>query len=94
MLATPPARLQCRLPARPPPPFALPQFHLHGHHFWVLGQGNGTFNAATAALNTANPPLRDTATLPQAGWVVLRFTADNPGLWIFHCHLLWCAARA
>ncbi|PSC72468.1 L-ascorbate oxidase-like [Micractinium conductrix] len=71
-------------------------FHLHGHHFWVLGSGEGIYspagtNASTnaSALNTLNPPRRDTATLPQAGWVVVRFVADNPGVWLFHCHLLW-----
>ncbi|KAL4433040.1 hypothetical protein ABPG77_006467 [Micractinium sp. CCAP 211/92] len=66
-------------------------FHLHGHHFWVLGSGLGVYDPAANAssLNTVNPPLRDTATLPQSGWVVLRFKADNPGVWIFHCHLLW-----
>ena len=93
-LGVPPSR-PSSLPARPLFPFCrLPQFHLHGHHFWVLGTGLGHYDPATAALNTANPPLRDTATLPQNGWVVLRFVADNPGLWIFHCHLLWCAGAA
>ena len=67
----------------------------------VLGSGEGIYspagtNASTnaSALNTLNPPRRDTATLPQAGWVVVRFVADNPGVWLFHCHLLWCAAAA
>lgn len=23
------------------------------------------------------------------GWVLLRFVADNPGVWLFHCHVLW-----
>lgn len=64
-------------------------FHLHGHHFWVVGSGLGIYNAKANAssLNTVNPPLRDTATLPQGGWVVIRFKADNPGLWLLHCHL-------
>ncbi|PSC72452.1 DNA-directed RNA polymerase III subunit RPC5 [Micractinium conductrix] len=60
-------------------------FHLHGHHFWVLGSGEGIYSPAgtnvstnSSALNTLNPPRRDTATLPQAGWVVVRFVADNP----------------
>lgn len=58
-------------------------FHLHGHHFWLLGTGEGTFDpvANASALNVASPPFRDTATLPQGGWVVLRFVADNPGEW-------------
>ncbi|KAI3433825.1 hypothetical protein D9Q98_003629 [Chlorella vulgaris] len=64
-------------------------FHLHGHHFWVVGSGLGIYNAKANAssLNTVNPPWRDTATLPQGGWVVIRFKADNPGLWLLHCHL-------
>jgi FtsP/CotA-like multicopper oxidase with cupredoxin domain len=55
----------------------------------VVGSGLGIYNAKANAssLNTVNPPLRDTATLPQGGWVVIRFKADNPGLWLLHCHL-------
>lgn len=64
-------------------------FHLHGHHFWVLGYGMGYFNASLAAgLNTINPAYRDTVTIPLGGWVVIRFVADNPGVWPLHCHIL------
>lgn len=28
-------------------------------------------------------------TLPGFGWVLIRFVADNPGLWAFHCHIGW-----
>jgi L-ascorbate oxidase len=65
-------------------------FHLHGHHFWFLGQGQGTYpgaEAAAAVLNTVNPPLRDTATLYPNSWVVFRFSANNPGTWLLHCHI-------
>ncbi|GIL81975.1 hypothetical protein Vretimale_1452 [Volvox reticuliferus] len=64
--------------------------HLHGHRFWVLGRGSGAFNASAhaAGLNTVNPPYRDTVTVTGGGWVYLRFKADNPGIWPFHCHLL------
>jgi hypothetical protein len=59
----------------------------------LLGSGNGTYDpqANRGDLNLENPPFRDTATLPKGGWVVFRFNANNPGLWILHCHLLWCA---
>ncbi|RDW59662.1 hypothetical protein BP6252_12749 [Coleophoma cylindrospora] len=65
--------------------------HLHGHDFSVLGQGDGTFNAAddTAKLNFANPARRDTAMLPPSGWTAIAFMTDNPGIWLFHCHIGW-----
>ncbi|KXZ44185.1 hypothetical protein GPECTOR_71g546 [Gonium pectorale] len=65
-------------------------FHLHGHRFWVLGRGTGSFSPELhgASLNTANPPLRDTVTVAASGWAYLRFRADNPGVWPFHCHIL------
>ena len=33
------------------------------------------------------PPLKDTITIPAGGYAVVRFTADNPGLWHLHCHM-------
>ncbi|EMS54718.1 L-ascorbate oxidase [Triticum urartu] len=65
-------------------------WHLHGHDFWVLGYGEGAYrgDAADAArLNLANPPLRNTAVIFPYGWTALRFVADNPGVWAFHCHI-------
>jgi hypothetical protein len=43
----------------------------------------------TSSLNFANPPRRDTATLPANGWLVLAFPANNPGAWLMHCHIAW-----
>jgi hypothetical protein len=65
-------------------------WHIHGHSFWVVGQGQGTFNPATdvATYNLKNPVLRDTVSLQPRGWVAVRFLADNPGAWMFHCHIL------
>ncbi|TRX88988.1 hypothetical protein FHL15_010110 [Xylaria flabelliformis] len=69
--------------------------HLHGHDFLVLGASSPTqtapFNPATdkAGLKGANPTRRDVTMLPANGWVVLAFRADNPGNWIFHCHIAW-----
>ena len=34
-----------------------------------------------------NPERRDTITIPPTGRVVLRWRADNPGAWFFHCHV-------
>jgi len=69
--------------------------HLHGHKFWVLGSGSGPFpyssvdDAPRSAINLQNPPYRDTVELPASGWVVIRYITDNPGGWLFHCHIQW-----
>ncbi|KAH8434239.1 uncharacterized protein LDX57_011877 [Aspergillus melleus] len=33
--------------------------------------------------------LRDTVYIPRRGHAVIRFQAKNPGVWMFHCHILW-----
>jgi len=35
------------------------------------------------------PVLRDTTEIRPFGNTVLRFVADNPGMWILHCHIDW-----
>lgn len=63
-------------------------WHLHGHDFWVLGYGEGRFSDKKENnLNLKNPPLRNTAVIFPFGWTALRFVADNPGVWAFHCHI-------
>ena len=39
--------------------------------------------------NLVNPPLKDTVMVPDGGFTVLRFLADNPGYWLVHCHMSW-----
>ncbi|PHH66301.1 hypothetical protein CDD81_7894 [Ophiocordyceps australis] len=63
--------------------------HLHGHDFYVLAQGVGTYSPSSVMLNTTNPPRRDTAMLPAKGYLVLAFESDNPGAWLMHCHIGW-----
>ncbi|WVO16800.1 hypothetical protein L204_104486 [Cryptococcus depauperatus] len=36
-----------------------------------------------------NPARRDTVVIPGGGSVTLRWRADNPGAWMFHCHIDW-----
>lgn len=31
--------------------------------------------------------------LPDAGYLVLGFITDNPGVWLMHCHIGWHAAE-
>ncbi|KAK1271732.1 Laccase-3 [Acorus gramineus] len=63
--------------------------HLHGYDFYILAEGFGNFNPATdkARFNMVDPPLRNTVAVPVNGWSVIRFKADNPGVWLMHCHL-------
>ena len=79
-------------------------FHLHGHNFQVIDRapsyGPDFFSYLNYASNIpfdpnnhtafpATPARRDTFLLPPNGYVVLRFVADNPGVWFFHCHIDW-----
>lgn len=56
--------------------------------FNILAQGTGTYGSSVA-LNLDNPPRRDVALLPAAGYLVIAFETDNPGAWLMHCHIGW-----
>jgi L-ascorbate oxidase len=64
-------------------------WHLHGHSFWVVGQGAGVFDPDTdpANYNLINPLRRDTVSLWPLGWTAIRFRTDNVGVWPFHCSM-------
>jgi CopA family copper-resistance protein len=51
--------------------------HLHGHFFEIV---NG---------NPGNQPLKHTVRVSPGGFIDLDLTADAPGDWAFHCHLLY-----
>ena len=51
--------------------------HLHGHFFEIV---NG---------NPGHQPLKHTVRVLPAGFIDLDLTADAPGDWAFHCHLLY-----
>ena len=53
--------------------------HLHGQHFWVK---SSEFGQEEKAL------LRDTYLMQPGEKEDLVFIANNPGLWLFHCHML------
>ncbi|VAH81823.1 unnamed protein product [Triticum turgidum subsp. durum] len=51
-------------------------------------KGLGTFAPGnTSAYNLVDPVARNTIAVPAGGWAVIRFVANNPGMWFFHCHL-------
>ncbi|XVF76744.1 hypothetical protein PTKIN_Ptkin13bG0291000 [Pterospermum kingtungense] len=63
--------------------------HIHGHNFYVLAQGFGNYNPDidSEKFNLVDPVMRNTIGVPVGGWAVIRFTANNPGVWMMHCHL-------
>ncbi|KAF6212859.1 hypothetical protein GE061_010569 [Apolygus lucorum] len=72
--------------------------HLHGYTFHVVGQGllnQSQTMEDIKALNEADrlpkkltrAVAKDSAGVPNRGWMALRFLADNSGVWMFHCHV-------
>lgn len=53
--------------------------HLHGHHFKVVSH-SGDSNATGQWM--------DTVLLGPQERAIVAFVADNPGNWLFHCHIL------
>ncbi len=53
--------------------------HLHGHSFRVIAR-NGQ--------PTRDREWRDTVLIPPRETAEIAFVADNPGDWMFHCHIL------
>nr|CAH7760853.1 unnamed protein product [Callosobruchus chinensis] len=81
--------------------YGVHSFHLHGYAFHVLGMGSKedfglkTMNKESIMRldqqgrlkrNFNDPPAKDSIVVPNHGYAVLRFRADNPGPWFFHCH--------
>ncbi|XP_046753251.1 laccase-1-like [Diprion similis] len=67
-------------------------FHLHGYSFYVMSMGsNYTSGVKTlkSQTNSYNPPRKDTVSVPSGGYTTVRFRADNPGIWLMHCHFEW-----
>jgi FtsP/CotA-like multicopper oxidase with cupredoxin domain len=53
--------------------------HLHGHAFRVIGRNGAPVQ---------HRPWQDTVLIPPRETVEVAFVADNPGDWMFHCHIL------
>lgn len=74
--------------------------HAHGYKFFVLASGHGrppenllspSSSSSSSQVDLSNPLRRDTASIEAFSWLALRFVADNPGVWAFHCHVGWHA---
>jgi iron transport multicopper oxidase len=71
-------------------------FHLHGHTFQVINRSPAydddnptSWDRNNHTAFPATPMRRDTVVAQPNGNFVLRFVADNPGVWFFHCHIEW-----
>ncbi|KAI8124068.1 hypothetical protein FF38_00170 [Lucilia cuprina] len=73
-------------------------FHLHGNAFRVVGLERLGANVTVEMIkqldrynllkrNLVRPPVKDTVTIPDGGYTIIRFEAHNPGFWLFHCHI-------
>ncbi|XP_002067090.2 L-ascorbate oxidase [Drosophila willistoni] len=78
--------------------YANHPFHLHGNAFRVVGLERLGENVTIEMIkqldqfnllkrNLDNPPVKDTVTVPDGGYTIIRFEASNPGYWLFHCHI-------
>ena len=71
-------------------------FHMHGHEFQLIHRSEEYDDDDPQAFDPEDhPPFpeipmrRDTVFVRPNGNIVLRFRADNPGVWLFHCHIEW-----
>ncbi|KAJ1552120.1 hypothetical protein HK405_012580, partial [Cladochytrium tenue] len=67
--------------------------HVHGHDWFVLATGTGTFSGNITALIGTNVPRRDVVIMPAQGYAVLALPLDNPGVWLMHCHIAFHASE-
>lgn len=70
----------------------LHPWHMHGHQFQVLQRTavNGGYFTGHYFPNVSHTPIRrDTIMVQNHGHAVLRFRANNPGVWLLHCHVEW-----
>mmetsp|Transcript_30949 Transcript_30949/g.75695 ORF Transcript_30949/g.75695 Transcript_30949/m.75695 type:complete len:839 (-) Transcript_30949:88-2604(-) len=71
--------------------------HAHGHSLDILAVSPneqwGRFDASNethvALITNTHNVTRDTFQVWARGFVVFEFTATNPGVWFFHCHIEW-----
>ncbi|KAF2403818.1 conidial pigment biosynthesis oxidase Abr1/brown 1 [Trichodelitschia bisporula] len=69
---------------------SLHPWHLHGHAFQVIERAPPNAGIFTGFRNASAIPIkRDTLMVQPNSYAVVRFRADNPGVWIMHCHIEW-----
>lgn len=73
--------------------------HIHGHAPQLVARVSGVVENGSITTQAVydgdsssfpNTPIsRDTWALAPGGYTVVRFIADNPGVWTIHCHMEW-----
>ncbi|CAF0915325.1 unnamed protein product [Rotaria sordida] len=61
-------------------------FHSHGHNFWIIST---SANPEAEQLYRGAYTKRDVVSVPGSGWAKIRLVTNNPGAWLFHCHIEW-----
>ncbi|KAK7504004.1 hypothetical protein BaRGS_00004736 [Batillaria attramentaria] len=72
--------------------------HLHGHSFYLLAMKENDKAESLDDMEELdrqgllprkliNPIVKDTIKIPPDYYAILRFRADNSGIWFFHCHM-------
>jgi len=64
-------------------------FHFHGHHFQVCSRGAPQAGKAPAVECKDDALVRDVINVEGGSSAIIRFKADNPGVWLLHCHIEW-----
>ncbi|XP_055852728.1 uncharacterized protein LOC129916659 [Episyrphus balteatus] len=72
-------------------------FHIHGYTFRVVGQGvlqeNNVWRIeeynrlGLLSRNDFFPVEKDSVQIPGFGYIIIRFLSNNPGYWMYHCHI-------
>uniref|UniRef100_A0A1B6D0K9 Plastocyanin-like domain-containing protein n=2 Tax=Clastoptera arizonana TaxID=38151 RepID=A0A1B6D0K9_9HEMI len=72
--------------------------HIHGYKFYVVAMDIVGLNVTLDIVREmneqgkiqkklVNATAKDTISVPNAGYAIIRFITDNPGFWLFHCHV-------
>ncbi|KAJ2791075.1 ferroxidase fet3, partial [Coemansia helicoidea] len=62
-------------------------FHLHGHVFQIVETGSIRNKDRRSKMAQEVPVRRDTVVIHGGQYAAVRFRADNPGVWLMHCHI-------
>ncbi|KAI2640017.1 multicopper oxidase [Xylaria nigripes] len=71
---------------------AIHPFHLHGHQFQIIERpksNKGSWSSTGIKAIPASPARRDTVAVYSNSHAVLRILANNPGVYLLHCHIEW-----